>query len=317
MIDTLNLRLYLDEATRKTAFAEIPKYFDREPIITSYPNGTKELKGLIDGTLKVSIKSDAVRIKDSSFAKWILGSNLATLTREDIKEAINRLSSMFHLPMADAEVTRVDVGCNILTRYTPDNYFNQLGEMKWFKRLEQPHGLYYTGANVQLAFYDKIKEQRRNGAIIPELYNGLNVLRYELRFLHRLKEVFKVQEVTAKMLYDENFYINLWMLWRANYYNIQKNIDIELEKMGTVKTVSDFYNALILRIIKEDGLNNIHTWIKGMQSRGDINRNQARKLRNRIEQAIKGSGKNADVVKDSELIKELNEKIENTTRYFR
>lgn len=320
MIDTLNLSFnFLDEATRKRAFAEIPKCFDNEPSEHFYPDSTGSKQLVLDGclgSLKVSVSPIGVKVGNSSFAKWILGSNLKTLTRKDIQLGIKNLSDLLHLPMDEAKVTRLDFGCNLIMNYPIETYKPYLGLLQWFSRLEQPNGLYYNGANGQLAFYDKIKEIRHNGFKPPELYKDKNVLRYEVRIKHRLKEVLKVPEVTAKLLYNEQFYIGLWSLWRGLYYQIQKENETRLDFkiMPTVKEQNRI--ALVNWVVQNGGQTKYLKMLKNALKRGDISRKQEHDLRKAVEEAFSSKG-NADVIKESESINELKKKIDEATRYFR
>lgn len=316
MIDTLNLCLYLNEATRSTAFAEISKCFDNKPTIISYPDGSSNIYGNI-GSLKVSVSPVAVKIKDSSFAKWLLGSNLKTLTRKDIETGINKLSAMFHLPMDEAIVQRLDIGCNLIMKKPIETYLRQLGNLPWFSRLEQPHGLYYNGANNQLAFYDKIREQKRDGCKIPELYRGLNVLRYEVRLLHRIKDLLKVPEVTAKQLYNEKFYISLWLYWREYYYKIQKNKDalLNFRVMATVSEQNRI--ALINWVIQNGGQAKYIQQISEAYKRGEISKEQSFRLRQAVKKAFEPENDKASIIKQNENIEELNKKIDEATQFFR
>lgn len=320
MIDTLNLCYdFLDEATRKRAFAEIPKCFDNEPNEHIYPDGTGSKQIIIDGylgSLKVSVSPIWVKVGNSSFAKWILDSNLKTLTRKDIQLGINKLSDLLHLPMDEAKVTRLDFGCNLIMKHPIETYKNYLGLLQWFTKLEQPNGLYYNGANCQLAFYDKLKEIKHNGLKPPELYNDKNVLRYEVRIKHRLKEVLKVPEVTAKLLYDEQFYIGLWLFWRSYYYQIQKENEtyLDFKIMPTVKEQNRI--ALVNWVVQNGGQTKYLQMLKNALKRGEISRKQEHDLRKAVEEAFSSKG-NADVIKESTDINELNEKIDEATRYFR
>ena len=243
MIDTLNMNLGLSEAGNIDFLSEVPCRFDDEPQEHCYPDGTGGKYPVLGGhlgSLNVRVSRMGVTIKDSSFCKWVLGNNFKTMTRGDIQQGIEKLSDDLHLPFKRAKVTRLDVGQNIVTKAPVDVYLRHLGALKWTKRLPQPTGLYYTGANYQLAFYDKVREQRRAGDMIPELYKGRNVLRYELRFIHRLTNLLNVPEVTGGLLYDDTFYISLFQQWRGYYKTIQKIGDIELN-FESMTTKRDLY----------------------------------------------------------------------------
>lgn len=317
MIDTLNMSLGLSEAGNVDLLSEVPCRFDDEPQKHYYPDGTGGKYPVLGGhlgSLNIKVSRLGVTIRDSSFCKWILGNNFKTLTRGDIQQGIEKLSDILHLPMERAKVTRLDVGQNIVTKAPTDVYLRHLGALKWTKRLPQPTGLYYTGVNYQLAFYDKLREQRRAGDVIPELYKGRNVLRYELRFLHRLTNLLNVLEVTGGLLYDEAFYISLFQQWRGYYRNIQKIGDIELN-FEAMTTKRDLYKAGLLALVEQRGGQlEVIAQINEAMKRGDLSKKQAYDLRETVNEACKVRG---GLVKTNDTIKELDKKIDEATRYFR
>jgi hypothetical protein len=100
-------------------------------------------------------------------------------------------------------------------RHPVQVYYNHLGELKYSKRSPITNGagdiegMYYFKRLGLLLFYNKLKEQRDKGQAIPELYQNRNVLRYEQRYQKNLAKSFNVERVTAVMLFDEAFYINV------------------------------------------------------------------------------------------------------------
>lgn len=316
MIDTLNLSYdFPDEATDKTAFEEIPKCFDKQPTITRYPNGRLELRGTYNG-LNVLLSSTGVKVGNCSFAKWLLGTNLKTLYREEIQMGIERLSDAFHLPIDKATVTRLDIGCNLLMSHPVETYWHYLGELQWFSRLPQSNGLYYNGANCQLAFYDKIKELKRDGAKIPGLFEEANILRYEVRLKHRLKTLLNVPEVTAGMLYEEDFYISLWLYWRNSYYNIRKVRELISNGMEA-KTITERNACFTVECINRfGGLTKYLEHLKARLKRGEIKKKQEHDLRESAIKAFKEVGNKTPMSQD-DGVSELNDKIDQAIRYFR
>ena len=313
MIDTLNLKLDVSQAGGVDFLSETPAYLDDAHRSEHCFDGYWVVSGYL-GSLKVSISRMAVTIKDSSFCKWYLGTNLKTLTRADIQHGIEKLSDTLHLPMNEAIVTRLDIGQNIITKSPIDVYLNHLGQLKGTKRLPTRDGLYYSGIDKQIVFYDKVKEQRRTGETIPELYRGRNVLRYEVRYLHHLLNSLNVPEVTGSLLYNEDFYISIVQRWSDLYKNIQKINDIQLnfEIMGSKK---DLYRAGLLSLIEQRGgqiavINEINEAYK----RGQLTAKQAHDMRDAVNSACKVGD---SLTKPNDAILELDKKIDEATRFFR
>lgn len=322
MIDTLNLCLFLDEVAKDVAFSVSSKCFDEDPTEIYYPspNGEKHrvLCGKI-GNLKVTISNASVKIKDNSFCKWLLGDNIKTLQRKDIQHGIERLSDILHLPIKESYVQRLDLGANLIMKNEVSSYFNKLGCLLWFQRLEQEHGLYYSsgGGNIKLAFYDKLRERKEANEEIPLYLTNANILRYELRLLHRLPTILKVEEVKAKNLYEEQFYIRLWQLWRKYYYEIEKinEVDINYNFMIGVKKQNQL--ALIEFVLNHGGINNYLNSLKEAQKNGKLTRKEAHDMKKAVNEAFANNANNAEIIKQSELIKELNAKIDEVTLNYR
>lgn len=317
MIDTLNMTLGAENVGNVDLLSQIPCYFDDEPNEHYYPDGMggkcPVLGGHV-GSLKVSVSQYGVKIKDSSFCKWLLGDNFKTLTRGDIQRGIEKLSDILHVPMDKAKVTRLDIGQNFVLRYPVEVYLRHLGSLKWTNRLPQPRGLYYTGTCLQLVFYDKVKEQKRDGCKIPELYEGKNVLRYEIRFEHRLPKTLNVPKVEGGTLYDETFYISLVQMWHDYYKDIKKINDIDLN-FGIMKGRKQLYRAGVLTLIEQRGgqLEFIEQ-INEAAKRHELTRKQAMDLRRAVNEVCK---EKSDIVKPNTNIEELNKKVEEATKFFR
>lgn len=314
MIDTLNLKIDVSQAGGVDLLTEIPTYLDDgHRSEHCYDGGYWVVNGYLQ-SLKVSVSRMAVTVKDSSFCKWCLGDNFKTLTRGDIKRGLERLSDTLHLPMSEATVTRLDVGQNIVTKSPVEVYLNHLGQLRGTKRLPSESGLYYNGLNTQLVFYDKVKEQRRAGEPIPELYRGRNVMRYEVRYLHRLPYSLNVPEVTGGLLYDEVFYMGMVQRWGDLYREIQKINDIQLN-FGVMATKRDLYRAGLLSLVEQRGgqvavIDEINEACK----RGQISRKQAHDLRDAVNEACKVC---EGLTRPNETILELNKKVDEAIRYYR
>jgi hypothetical protein len=267
------------------------------------------------GSLKVFVSRMNVVIKDSSFCKWCLGNNFKTLTMGDVKCGIEKLSDTLHLPMRLAKVTRLDIGQNFVLKNPTDVYLRHLGTLRYAKRLQEPTGLYYAGTNIQLAFYDKVKEQKRAGENIPELYKGRNVLRYELRFLHRIPYSLNVPEVTGGLLYDEAFYMNTIRKWHEAYKAISKINDIQLN-FEAMKGKKELYRAGLLALIEQRGGElSVLDEITEAQQRGDLNKRQAFEMRTAIKNVCQNPTEGLLMKSDS--VKELDKKVNEAVRFFR
>lgn len=311
MYDSIHFRLQNSEATGIDFLNEIPQYLDN--IGEHYYNDEAYITGELKG-LKISINRFQIKIKDGSLCKWFLGDNIQTMGRSDTKRAIEKLSDTLHIPINKAHITRMDIAQNFITKHPIEVYLSHLGELKHFKRLEEPNGIYYSKTDVCLCFYDKIRELKSHNEEIPDMYNCRNVLRYEQRYTKRIASRLKVNEITGAMLYDEDFYINLLSKWKETYNAINKINDVSLNFQG-MKTKQQLYKMGVLSLIEQAGgqLQMIRQ-INEAQKRGELSKKQAFDLR----KAIKDISDNKEgLTIQNEAILELNRKINEAVKYYR
>ena len=311
MLDTVNFSLTNAEVEGIDFLAEVTPYLDK--IADHNYDGNIVITGSL-GNYSVSITPFQVKVKDGSLCKWYLGDNFKSMCRRDIQYAIEKLSDELHLPMDKANVKRLDVAENIITRHPVSVYLSHLGILPYANRLVEPNSLYYTRRDSTLCFYDKIMEQRNKKMPIPELFSKSNVLRYEQRYTKRLGATFKVGRVTGAMLYDEAFYINLLKRWRDSYRAISKINDVALN-FNAFKTKQQFYRMALLAWIGDIGgeiemLNHIAE----AQRCGNLTTKQAYDLRLAVKDAC--AIREGLTVK-SDVITELDKKIAEAVRYYR
>lgn len=301
---------YTNSATPGINFLQtIPQYLTK---VTS--NGNTEFGEYVNGyldTLKVKVTENGFNVKDSSICKYYLGDNFKTLSKGDYKRAIEKISDSLHLPFHLANVTRIDLAQNFIMQYESNLYYPYLGESQYYKRLEQNNGLYYNNKKRQLLFYGKVQEQKDKRQPIPELYQYRNVLRFEMRFISRLREQFNRNEITAGLLYDELFYRDLVKRWKNEYFNIQK-INNKFNTMKPTGSTKELIENLALFQIIEAGQPTILSTIKQWQKTGEIDKHQAQRLR----EAIKEIAQRPINEAGNDLINELNRKVKEAARNY-
>jgi len=310
MYDSVEFKLGSEAAKGVDFLSETPCYFDVK--------GEHNYKGNIVITgykdnLKVSVSNSGVKVSNGSLCKYLLGDNLQTLTRGDVKKAIEKLSDGLHLPIDKANVTRIDAGCSIILSHEPKLYLNHLGNLNHYNRFLQDGSLYFQNSKRQLVFYDKIRELKAKKEPVPELYQNRNVLRYEMRFTKRLSHEFNISEVVASTLYNETFYEALYSRWFNEYKQISKVFESSLnfEQMNTKR---DFYMAGLQSIIKtEGGELAMCQKLEECYKRGLYTRKQFHDLK----QAFKEAASFKIETVDNPLVKELDKKIAETAKFYR
>lgn len=188
VIDTLNmiLRMIIPdmEAVCKNLHNCRPKTF--RDGLNGYEGYLKSWHNTKNHDLKVQITNYYVKVGFASWGKWFYGDNFRTMTLNDIRQCLDRISEILGLPMGEAQITRLDIGHNIIVDHKPEIYLNHLGTILHHKRLPTSEGsLYYSNSLRQFVLYDKKKAPRHKRDIVPEEYINSHVLRLELRLLRK------------------------------------------------------------------------------------------------------------------------------------
>ncbi len=254
MYDTVKFRLESDEAGRipglltgvETRFKQTGEY---------------RQYGSLDN-MRVSVGDSSLTVQ-GSLSKYLNGNNFERFTRKQTQRAIEKLSDCLSLPIQRAKVERIDIAANFILSRPVREYMIHLGMARYFKRFTYDYeGLRYKGGMRQLVFYNKVKEcqDKKHSGRVPEVFQGRNVLRYELRFLKRPKRQFK-SEIRAVDLYNQNFYSDKIKRWKDAYFKIKK-IGTFKDKglpMKGVKDCKEYLEALCLTdaIRREMALNRL------------------------------------------------------------
>lgn len=314
MYDTIHLKLTSADADGSAVdfMGEVPCYLDE---VAEHNFGGREVISGNLGNLKVTITPFQVKVMNS-LPKFFYGDNFSILSRSDTERAIEKLSDALHLPMKEAVVTRLDVAQNLVMHSPAIDYFNALGELKGYTRVPMVEvgTLYYNRPDAQLYFYDKNREAKAHREQIPDLYQGRNVVRYELRCKRRLGRIFNVAEVKASMLYAEDFYMSVCKMWRDSFLKIAKvnKASINFQAMTTKQ---DLYKMAVLVMVKECGGEVAFlSELNQARERGQLSAKQAYDLR----QAVKGAcALKAGLTIPNEAAIELEKKVREAVRFYR
>jgi hypothetical protein len=313
MYDNIDFNLKREQAGNIDLLAEIPQLLQRASEHYFNDGANVSITGYID-SLKVNVTDQRVSVKDNSLCKYYLPENFQTLTRGDTQRAIEKLSDALHLPMNKADITRIDLAQGIIVKHETPVYYNHLGLLQYYNRLEQNRGLYYNNNNRKLVFYDKVAEHKHKNLLVPAMYQNRNVLRYEMRFTNHLLKQFNVPELRAEMLYNENFYIDIIERWHTEYKNINKIRNINNIDYNMIKTKEQLKRqALLLLIIEQGGELEFYKKIAEAQAKFELTNKQAFDLR----ALIKAVSKSEILTCESDIITELDKKMKEAVRFYR
>lgn len=310
MIDTLNL--WIDRADAQDPFAVVPFLDDVEEAHSD--KWGYRCRGSI-GDYRVSVGESGISLQ-GSLSKYYLPSNLFTLTRATAQEALEKMSDTLHLDMlSGAKVSRVDISTILPTSRPPADYYRFMGCKPYFKRLQTtPDTLYYQTHREVICFYDKQKEARAKGAIVPEGLEGHNLLRYEVRYLTRIaKQLNGGAPLYAGNLVTPEIYSALVCKWGAEFKTIHKLKD--MNNTDTLPTTpKEAKNELFQRLLAEGGVEAIDAFIADLKARKAFSDPKYySRLKADLTKTLQGRGKAGE----SELMRELEGMVEDVVRYSR
>jgi hypothetical protein len=304
MYDTINLWLALDKA----GSFDLSKTLQNLSGITEHnkEDGQVYFSGHL-GNYTVIVSGQGVSLK-GSLAKYFLPDNFHTLTRSDSARAFEKMSDELYLPIQSAKVSRIDFAQNFLMDFEPEAYYNFLGESQYYNRQPQSKSLYYTNGLRQKLFYNKIAEGKAKGLILPDVWDGQNVLRYEMRFTNRLPKQFNLAEITASSLSNEKFYMTIFDKWLAEYEAINKlhSIKFNLSNMNSPKDFWKQINLMAINIIMQE--------IENLRHQKAFEKPE---YYSRLKKEIKELCKTPDLTASSDLVAELDKKIRASKRHYR
>ena len=252
MYDTVNLWLSKEKAGDTDLFSKPELHLTG---ITEYKR-----EGYISHSghyrnYKVNISEAGISFK-GSIAKNQLNDNYQTLTRGDSQRAFEKMKDELHIPIDRAKVTRIDFAQNFIVKHPPEAYYNYLGDCTHYHRLMQPNSLYYNNGLRKILFYNKIAQGKKIGMPVPVIFQGKNILRYELSHNTRLPYQFNMPEITTSHLYNELFYMGMVNRWVQQYEAINK-LKIFTPKIENPMTATQSQKILFAALVSQVGQNEV------------------------------------------------------------
>lgn len=311
MIDTLNL--WIDRASAPDPFAVVGYLTDVEEAHSDKLG--YRCRGRL-GDYRVSAGESGISLQ-GSLAKYYLPSNLYTLTRKTAEEALEKMSDLLHIDLLSAaKVTRLDVSTILPTSRPPADYYRYLGSKPYFKRLQaHTDTLYYQTCREVLCFYDKQKEARAKGAVVPPNLEGHNLLRYEVRYLSRIgKQLNNGAPLYAGDIIAQDTYSNLVRMWGTEFESIKKLRDMNTANNTLPTTPREAKEELFKRLLAEEGLEAINAFIADLKAKKAFrDPKYYSRLKSDLTKTLQGRGK----AEESELMIELEGMVKDVVKYSR
>lgn len=304
--DTIKIKLTNDFDPSMNFFDRIPQH------LTVKSRGFDQSGEFVKGNLRnlyVVVRQDGITI-EGSIQVYAQQENLSDFSFKDMADVLHQLGVSLDLPIEEGKVSRFDFSGNIILKHPVEAYLVHFGQKSRFRRQEQNNGLYYQTKEKTLLFYDKIKEMKAKRGLIPQYFEGKNILRYELRFMKRLPRQFNVSELQVKHLLEPSFFNALCHQWRNEYKSILKNKS-SLGSFSDIKTKRDLVKGLSLMQVQQIGVDKLLLHIKELQLTGRILKKEAYEMRKYLNE----EATEKYPIAENDLISELNQKIKAAARF--
>jgi endonuclease III-like uncharacterized protein len=145
--------------------------------------------------------------------------------------------------------------------------------------------------------------------VIPDIYAGCNLLRYELRYTKRINQQFKTS-VTANKLYDEEFYHTFIQNWYNEFQTIHK-LKSNSFMTDNITTTKDATTALFAFLLQEKGQGVVDEYIAELKAKNTFkDRQRYSELKRKFNALLQ-----AKTGEQSDLMKELETVIHDIARY--
>lgn len=267
------------------------------------------------GGLKVTVYESSIYIV-GSLSKFLNGSNIYPLNRKETERAMQKLSDELGADISTATVSYLEFGTAFVVKYPVEEYLKRLGSYPRMHRNAQPSTLYYQhGGQEQpktLCFYDKATELRKRKEILPDGLNGQHLLRFELRFKHRLPQQLNWHEtITACTLYNRQFYKQMLSIYRESYFAISKRKMMKQTALQEVSNPKDAMQCLTGLLLCRADTETVTDFISQLTTANVLDRQQLYRFRQMVERAT-AKGKHLE---EDSLILELDNLVVNSCLY--
>ena len=247
---------------------------------------------------KVTVSELGVSIK-GSVAGFYYPTNTLTVSRQEARPAIEKLSDTLHLDLFKANVSRVDVSASFLMQDKPQASFDVLGGLSYFYRqpVSRTTLYYHRGATDRqtLCFYDKEREVTCKREALPQVYADCgNVLRYEARLNGRVANQMNEREVTGATLCDGSFFKKIGLFWADSYNRINKTYtQYDMSRIKNAREAKDFLCGVALAKM---GAGEVNRLIAQMKAQGVLSdpKYYTRLKRMMAQMSSKGKADNAN-----------------------
>jgi hypothetical protein len=304
MIDTV--KIYLSKRELMIDAMPFNLILRKMEYVKKISDSSDKLIGVVGmiGNFNVKLTHDYISL-NGSLCKFLKGNNIDTLTRPEIKLAIDKLSKSVGLPIAKGYLRRIDIGRNFKMGNYVIDYFNVLKETPKYLRNIHITTLKYTRGQYVLCFYDKGKEvadKAMNTNRKSETLNRSMMLRYELKIEGNVAKRLKYQKAKVALLFSPTFLNKLNEKWYRHYEKIVKEKRFVFsEKVDGVKELRT--QIELAGIENFGGETVIRAYIDDLRKKNNWTYKQTHDANRMVDKILN----NPVLIEDIDLVKELNQ----------
>ena len=235
------------------------------------------------------------------------GNNVHVLTMSGVRRAIESLSDVLGANIGEGNVYRLDLGTVLPVNKPVMQYTSHFVDASRYDMERNSNGnVTFKHKRRSLLFYDKRLEQKRKRGGY-KITGSDHYLRYELQFKMKLKEQFN-KSIYVKDLYSPNFFKRIVNWWLKEYKKVKKERLYCIEGVNNQKTFFKYLECVAMEEL--GGMRAVLDLAQGHKEAGKINRTHLSRIRSKIFKL----NEDVDVKKQSELIDELDRKVERFAR---
>lgn len=202
-----------------------------------------------DFYLDLTIIEGKYCILKGSIRKWFFGKDtLKDLTYTDLEICLRKIATILHIDyksFLNSSIRKLEFGKNIWVSFEPDMILGSLLRHPRLKKISTwPDSKKFIGDDLQLIFYNKLKEMKKKGITmskVPWDKKNLHLLRYEIRMKNTV--LLNIENSVNISHFDEKkiritelkdlltHYDILLKQWRMRYLEISKIVSKEREKI--------------------------------------------------------------------------------------
>ena len=238
-----------------------------------------DVKQDLDGRLSIA----------GSIPKYFKGSNLETLSREELITALDKLTKEAGIEPEFTRVFRMEVAVSVPMPRTAIQYMSVLGDRPRFEKCTFSNGVMYRGYSKSLSFYDKGHEAKSQE----------NRLRIELKLKNRLKKELGFP-VFLMDLYNLDFLKAIVQLLVKEYNKVGKIKRQVLEAPTGTKDLSRQLNRIAIECLGGEEV------LLRFLSKSEM----GSQARSRCKQMVRTLCRNGNLESDQLLIQEMDEEFQ-------